>query len=173
MKAIFLDIDGVLKEEDYDAEFKDECFVRLKRIVDATNAEIILSSSWRINYWNFVENNFQTDKKEILDLYNHFEKYGMKVSGRTDYTERSGPESRPFEIRRWLASNENVETFCIIDDDDFYCWKWLSQFLVITRIKTLDDERYNSWKRTLSDADVDRAIEILNKDNKSFIQKQF
>ena len=38
MKVIFLDIDGVLKDEDYDAEFKDECFARLKKIIDATDA---------------------------------------------------------------------------------------------------------------------------------------
>ena len=45
MKVIFLDIDGVLKDDHYDAEFQDECFERLKRIVDATGAIIILSSS--------------------------------------------------------------------------------------------------------------------------------
>ncbi len=54
MKVIFLDIDGVLKDDHYDAEFQDECFERLKRIVDATSAIIILTSSWRINYWKFV-----------------------------------------------------------------------------------------------------------------------
>ena len=89
MKVIFLDIDGVLKDEDYDAEFKDECFARLKKIIDATDAQIILSSSWRISYWEFVENGFQTDSERILDLYRHFEKYDIKVSGRTGYTERS------------------------------------------------------------------------------------
>ena len=78
MKVIFLDIDGVLKEEDYDAEFKDECFARLRKIVDATSAEIILSSSWRTHYWEFVENGYQTDSEEIRDLYNHFEKCGVK-----------------------------------------------------------------------------------------------
>ena len=84
MKVIFLDIDGVLKQEDYDAEFQDACFARLKRIVDATGAIIILSSSWRISYWDFVEKGYQTDSQSILDLYNHFEKYGLKVSGRPD-----------------------------------------------------------------------------------------
>ena len=65
MKVIFLDIDGVLKEEDYDAEFKDECFARLKKIIAATDAQIILSSSWRISYWEFVENGFQTDSNKF------------------------------------------------------------------------------------------------------------
>ena len=173
MKAIFLDVDGVLKEEDYDAEFKDECFARLRKIVDATSAEIILSSSWRIHYWEFVENGYQTDSEEIRDLYNHFEKYGLKVAGRTDYTIRSGPSSRPDEIRRWIADKEDLENFCIIDDDDFYRWKWLSQFLVITRIRTKDERGYPDWQRTLSDADAERAIAILNRDNKAVIEEQF
>ncbi len=59
----------------------------------------------------------------------------MKVSGRTDYTERSGPASRPYEIRKWLADKEDVDNFCIIDDDDFYMWRWLAPFLVITRVR--------------------------------------
>ena len=179
MKVIFLDIDGVMKEEDYDAEFKDECFARLKRIVDETGAEIILSSSWRIYYWQFVENGYmpnekwsESDSEGILDLYRHFEKYGLKVAGRTDYTIRSGPSSRPDEIRRWIADKEDLESFCIIDDDDFYMWKWLSQFLVITRVRTKNERGYPAWQRTLSDADVERAISILNRDNKAVIEEQ-
>ncbi len=173
MKVIFLDIDGVLKQEDYRAEFQDECFARLKRIVDATGAIIILSSSWRISYWDFVEKGYQTDSQSVLDLYNHFEKYGLKVSGRTDYTERSGPESRPYEIRKWLADKRDVENFCIIDDDDFYMWKWLSQFVVITRVRKESEDRCHDWEYTLSDADADKAIEILNRNNKSYIEEQF
>ncbi len=76
MKVIFLDIDGVLKEEDYDAEFKDECFARLKRIVDATGAEIILSSSWRIHYWEFVENGYLL----VFDFVDNASQYNMPYS---------------------------------------------------------------------------------------------
>lgn len=173
MKVIFLDIDGVLKEEDFGAEFKDECFKRLKRIVDATGAEIILSSSWRIHYWEFVESGYETNNVEIINLYNYFEKYELKVSGRTDYTERSGPASRPDEIRKWIMDKKDLESFCIIDDDDFYMWKWLTQFLVVSRIRVNDEMGYKKWMRTLSDADADRAIEILNRDNKALIEKQF
>lgn len=173
MKVIFLDIDGVLKDDYYNAEFQDECFERLKKIVDATDAIIILTSSWRINYWKFVENDYQTNNEKILDLYNHFEKYGLKVSGRTDYTERSGPASRPYEIRKWLADKEDVENFCIIDDDDFYMWKWLAPFLVITRVKKKSEHRYSKWEYTISEDDVARAINILNRNNKSYIEEQF
>lgn len=86
MKVVFLDIDGVLKEESYKAAFQDECFARLKRIIDATDAQIILTSSWRVNYWKFVEDGFQTENEDVLRLHEYFEKYGLKVSGRTDLT---------------------------------------------------------------------------------------
>ena len=173
MKVLFLDIDGVLKEESYKAAFQDECFARLKRIVDATDAQIILTSSWRVNYWKFVEDGFQTENEDVLRLHEYFEKYGLKVSGRTDLTRRSGPDSRPSEIRNWLADKPDIDTFCILDDDDFYRWKWLSQFLVVTRVKTIDEDGYSSWKRTLSDADVEKAIRILNTDNKALVEEQF
>ena len=173
MKVIFLDIDGVMKEEDYNAEFKDECFARLKRIVDETCAEIILSSSWRLYYWEFIEKGYHADDEKILALHSYCEKYGLKVAGRTDYTIRSGPSSRPNEIRRWIAEKEDLESFCIIDDDDFYMWKWLSQFRVNTRVRNLVDMVYRDWQRSLSDADVERAIAILNRDNKAAIEEQF
>jgi len=38
-----------------------------------------------------------------------------------------------------------------IEDDDFYMWKWLSQFLVITRVRAKDERVYPDWQRTLSD----------------------
>ncbi len=172
MKVIFLDIDGVMKEEDYNAEFKDECFARLKRIVDETGAEIILSSSWRIYYWEFIEKGYHVDDEKILALHSYFEKYGLKVAGRTDYTRRSGPASRPDEIRRWIVDKEELESFCIIDDD-LFMWEWLSQFVVITRTRTTNERGYPDWQYTLSDADADRAIAILNRDNKAVIEEQF
>lgn len=48
-KVIFLDIDGVLNDEEHTSEsYLDSMMVgRLKRIIDETGAEIILSSSWR------------------------------------------------------------------------------------------------------------------------------
>ena len=54
MKVIFLDIDGVLNEDTTPtrtqscALFIDqEKLLRLKRIIDATQAKIVLSSTWR------------------------------------------------------------------------------------------------------------------------------
>ena len=62
MKAIFLDIDGVLNSNEHTAfiksfitygdnmiePFDDECLYNLKYIVDETDAKIIITSIWRL-----------------------------------------------------------------------------------------------------------------------------
>ena len=62
MKAIFLDIDGVLNSDEHTAfiksfisyddtmiePFEDECLHNLKYIVDETDAKIIITSIWRL-----------------------------------------------------------------------------------------------------------------------------
>lgn len=62
MKAIFLDIDGVLNSEEHTAfiksfitysdnmiePFDDDCLYNLKYIVDETDAKIIITSIWRL-----------------------------------------------------------------------------------------------------------------------------
>lgn len=54
MKAIFADVDGVLNEDSTPTRTKNSLvfidsdkLLRLKRIVDATGAKIVLSSTWR------------------------------------------------------------------------------------------------------------------------------
>ena len=37
----------------------------------------------------------------------------------------------------------------------------------------INERGYLDWQRTLSDADVERAIAILNRDNKAVIEEQF
>ena len=51
MGVIFLDIDGVLnsKQDRFSWDIETDIhFIRLKRIVEKTGAQIVLSSSWRI-----------------------------------------------------------------------------------------------------------------------------
>ena len=53
-KIIFLDIDGVLNSETYDKNrtagaIDPECAKRLNRIIKETNADIVISSSWKLS----------------------------------------------------------------------------------------------------------------------------
>lgn len=85
-RIIFLDVDGVLNNGSWAMEMYDKgirvyrdgilyepALERLKRIVDATNAHIVVSSSWR----------------QIPTAYGHLkdwlEKYGMTIWDKTPY----------------------------------------------------------------------------------------
>lgn len=164
MKAIFLDIDGVLNSfmEPLDVAMPHhewnpktlnafgikltiypEMVARLNKITDATGAWIILSSSWRIGYladWGDV----------VIALHNA----GVKgfILGRTPH----GAEfkTRGAEIEAWFDQNPNekIETFVVLDDSG--------------KKESLTD----NWVQTdhtkgLQDEDVDKAIEILNSES--------
>ena len=82
MKAIFLDIDGVLNSDEHTAfiksfvtysdnmiePFDDDCLYNLKYIVDETDAKIIITSIWRL----FPE--------YLYILMNKLEEYGLDKS---------------------------------------------------------------------------------------------
>jgi hypothetical protein len=73
----------------------------LQKIVQATNAKIVLSSSWRLQ-----ERDREIVKRELAY-------YGMTIH---DYT----PEImwRNDEIQTWLNRHPEVENFAILDDDE-------------------------------------------------------
>ena len=161
--VVFLDIDGVLNEEDYcdTRKIHEERVERLAKIVHATDAEIILSSSWRrgmISWLNYENQRRQNDSQSLL--LRLLGKYHLSISDITEDLE-SGHIARPLEIRSWLKYRTNVLNFVILDDEDFWAWNWLSRFFVKTRID-IKEERHNKWIKGLTDANVQQAIEILN-----------
>lgn len=131
MKVIFLDIDGVLNnDEDL---FNDTCLnnkliENLKLIVDTTKAKIVLSSTWRV-----VPNSVRRlmDKLAEFDLY----LYSMTQEGiafswlkQTQWAEVKPCEryyidddicyDRGAEIAYWLSTTkQKIDKFIIIDDD--------------------------------------------------------
>jgi hypothetical protein len=98
-KIIFLDIDGVLntyKEQGIRKDYVDPVKVnRVKQIVDATGAQIVISSNWRFD----MEPVF----RELAELKN-------SIIGRT------GLEgNRIKEIEQWLDNNP-TKNWIVIDD---------------------------------------------------------
>ena len=71
-KVIFLDIDGVLNDEGKNygkgVKIDSDMVKNLAYIVKMTGADVILSSSWKYGYKNFVENNYQSDDSEYQHL---------------------------------------------------------------------------------------------------------
>lgn len=144
MKVIFLDFDGVLNSEkyvrncgEYGVVIDPARMLLLKQIVDATKAEIVLSTSWR-EHWS----------REGSWLNDIFERYGLKIRDKTPKLH----SKREQEIEAWLMEHEDVETFVVLDD------AFLSAaFLEGHFVKTAN------FRDGLDEDDVERAIEILNK----------
>lgn len=157
-KVIFLDIDGVLNKDNSGPKIE-ECFVkRLAHIVGMTGAEIVLSSSWRGAYVNHMnpENHYQN--RDTALLISMLEKYQMRIMDVTPNI-TSGSYARPLEIRAWLLERGNLQRFVILDDETFWAWNWLGDYLVCTT--HLD----GSGKPVcgLTDGDAEKAIAILNR----------
>lgn len=154
MKVVFLDIDGVLNSRAYNARRDlrtqgniDETRLPLvKRIVDATGAKIVLSSTWR-RHWCERYEECNGAGKYIVDT---FAKYGLKIFDKTP--DLGLGAFRVDEIKRWLAdAGDEIKAFVI--DDCRFGWEDLSDRFVRT------DPNFGSG---LEEEQVEKAIEILN-----------
>lgn len=118
MKVIFLDVDGVLNSEPYfdtiPRELKNvfceneicKIYVQqLKRIIDKTNAKIVLCSTWRVGKKN--------NHPLYLYLVEKLAEFNMEIY---DITEKIDCD-RPFEIKKYLNKHNDIENFVIVEDD--------------------------------------------------------
>lgn len=159
MKVIFLDIDGVLNcrtSKSYCHD--DECGLitgidsdkvkRLAKIVEATNAKIVLSSDWRVG-WEKYYTTRKPSHAKYLD--NHLKKKGnLTIFDKTPLSH--GGYWRGEEILTYLRSHPDITNYVILDDIFFedFSIKEIEEHLVLTNAEV-----------GLADADVDRAINIL------------
>lgn len=121
MKVIFLDLDGVLNSNDYLCAlntlyeknraitgdqygdlFDPRCVMWLEIIIAQTDAEIVISSTWR-----------RSGLQAMKDLWNHRKLPGKVV----DITPRFPNEVRGFEIKMWLEDHPEVTDYVILDDN--------------------------------------------------------
>lgn len=163
-KLIFLDVDGVLNSENFfRARMRDNpkppredmieylswdidpaCIKRLQEIVDRTGADIILSSTWRINHY-----------KEFIKILKRFN-VTAKVIDRTPRINWEG-SVRGNEIAlfikknaQWCGSPHKYKNYVIIDDSSDMLFQQKDNFV------------HTSWEFGLQDRDVRRSVEILN-----------
>lgn len=154
MKVIFLDIDGVLNCQSSKSHcgifvgIDDSKVKRLRKIVDATGSEIVLSSSWRHHWWKGVCNH-----KDGKYINNKLRREQLRI---LDKTGEDPFNRRPNEIYDWLK-DKTIESFVILDDEDF-CWGYFRDNWVQT-------EFYND-NGGLQDEHVEKAIAILNASSK-------
>ena len=114
-KVLFLDVDGVLNNGVWASEMyeqgvrvyddhilEERALDLLKRILYATDARVVISSSWR--------NDIEAYRKLKDQLFNH----GVWTFGRTG----GGDTDRGEDIRLYLEQHPSIEHFAILDDDN-------------------------------------------------------
>ena len=163
MKVIFLDIDGVLNcatSKSYCVEddgrvikgIDSDKVKQLAKIVEATDAQIILSSDWK-DGWNKYYTGQKPSHVKYLD--NHLYKKGkLIIKDKTPDTNK-GSWFRGEEILMYLRIHPDIDNYVIIDDtffDDFII-KEIEEFLVLTNRKV-----------GVFDGNVDDVIKILLKE---------
>ena len=181
MKFIFLDIDGVLNAESDvchpDGSSKKRAprihvgyatytgiaqprVARLKRIVDATGAKIVLVSSWKPYYEEYMHGS-----KDLVGKYlvNALSRKGVKIFDTTWRTEKSGSYRRGVGIVNWLIDwderhpDEPVEGIVILDDEKFD-YERLGLDPYLCQCDYFAPAKYSG----LTDQLADKAIAVLN-----------
>jgi hypothetical protein len=143
--VLFLDIDGVLNstrwaqaryEQGYRdgySKFDPEAVTELQRIVQATDCQIVLSSTWRLLY-------------SLAEIRGRLSDAGFPRAPVVDKTPR-GDGIRGEEVRRWReALGHSGPYACLDDDSDFFPYQPL--------VKT-------SHATGLTKAEADRCIALL------------
>jgi len=165
-KVLFLDIDGVLNGHEYDpcaesCKIKPECVKQLNRIIERTDAAIVLSSAWRY----MVLNGAMTLSGFSYMLRTHGVTKYLNLIGTLplDTKQVEGDEGailRAESIVKWLEDREargddkTIEWPIWAAVDDLGLW----------------DETNPNFVRTdgtvgLTEANADRLIALLNRRN--------
>lgn len=119
MKVIFVDADGCMiddgwadrcfAEEGYDPydydEFNPRSLGLLARLKEETKAEVVFSSSWRLDELSFINAKVQ------------FEEVGIQLYGYTTLDWHTG-QTRSDEIALFLTQHPEIENYVILDDAD-------------------------------------------------------
>lgn len=135
-KIIFLDIDGVLNTEyyqdvlqykgkpwqdEYGALFDPKAVAGLKRIIEATGAEIVIESSWKYLGLNKLKK-LWTHRKlpgKVIDITPSLisDKYLLELN--LSESEIDMNISKGIEIASWLMDNDIKDAKYVIIDDEY------------------------------------------------------
>ncbi len=149
MKILFLDIDGVLNGQAYVRNcghfgliIDPRRMALLKEIIDATDAKIVLSTSWR-EHWSPVAARCDAIGQQLNRI---FGEYRLEIYDKIPQMNFK----REQEIRAWL-DDYPVERFAVLDDQLL-----AADFLTGHFVWTSD------LRGGLDPEDVQKAIAILN-----------
>ena len=116
MKAIFLDIDGVLALSTNGFNFDTDCINRLRALVQETGAKVVLCSSWKESDLQKTVKNLPPALKEII----------------SDQTPNLPGKCKGEEVLAWTETNA-VDSYVIFDDEpEHYLVHQYALFMVTT-----------------------------------------
>ena len=135
-KIIFLDFDGVLNTEHYQnllcyegkpwqdefgAFFDPEAVAQLKRIIDTTNADIIVESSWKYLGLEAMQEMWEVRNMpgKIIDITPSSISDSWLLTANLEDIEPAMGHCKGMEIASWLANNSKKETKYVIIDDEY------------------------------------------------------
>lgn len=123
--VLFLDVDGVLNVPgDYApgcALIRPVLAARLQRVLDATGADVVVSSAWR--YQVLMGATTLRGFQHMLRSHGIAAKV-IDTTGRDpgdtqqDYTGATGGDERARQINAWLAAHPEVTRWAVVDDSD-------------------------------------------------------
>ncbi len=149
MKILFLDFDGVLNTQEYrdvhgssGAGIDRARLSLIKKIVDATEAKIVLITSLRV-YWDKNPDKCDYFGKVINGV---FAEYGLEIYDKTPVSDSGKRED---EILEWIVDNPEIKNYVVIDDGVLF-----ARFLVGHIVQPKDG---------IEKEHAEKAIEILNK----------
>lgn len=149
MRVIFLDFDGVLNSDRYIRDCGHTGVVidpskmeLLKKIVESTDARIVLTTSWR-EHWGTSPSECDYSGRLINDI---FARYGLEIYSKTPVVR----PDRENEIKQWLSDNPDTESFVVLDDM-FLAADFLKGHVVKT----------SAFADALTNEGAEAAIEIL------------
>jgi hypothetical protein len=132
-------------EDSEEGALDPKAIARLNRLIEATGAKVVISSSWR--YGRTVE--------RLQELLTKRDFVGEVIDKTVDcvlHKELYVADERGHEIREWLNRHPEVKSFVVLDDDN--------------DMATVADRHIKTslFRGGLLDEHVDRAIEMLMED---------
>ena len=165
MKVLFLDIDGVLNtkywytqmdrntpKDKYGYAFDPNSVANLKRIVEDTGAEIVISSSWKCMGLSQMEDMWRDRNLpgRIIGITPNSVSDEMLLNADIDSIELF--HIRGEEIKEWLMKHaKRVSSYAIIDDMDNMLPEQQSHFV------------QTNPEVGITEGDAQKTIEILNR----------
>lgn len=144
MKVVFLDVDGVLNtSKTYERVYhsfkntgKKELEIDsfrleyLKKIIDETGANIVLSSTWR-RFFEKLDNKIVPRNEKVKQFYDMLNNYNIEIYDILIYDNDINREELIIE---WLSKNE-VDSFIIIDDEPNMFNELLDRLIKTSKVK--------------------------------------